>query len=64
MGHLYDDWDGKTYASGYGSEDGPPTRRIKPPDPDGEPRKTRPPGTLHDTERVENAMFADDVSKT
>lgn len=65
MGRIPDDWDGKTHAPGYGSEDGPPTLKIKAPFPDRAPRKPRRPGTLHDFERLENVIFADvDKPKT
>ncbi|KAA0205754.1 hypothetical protein EDM68_04585 [Candidatus Uhrbacteria bacterium] len=58
MGRIPDDWDGETFSPGYGPAD-PPTRRIKPPLPQTDLRLARPPGTLLDLERVENAMFSD-----
>jgi hypothetical protein len=64
MGRIPDDWDGETVASGRGSEDGPPTLKIKTPFPKGTPRAPRRPGTLHDLERLENVIFSDDEPKT
>ncbi|MCR4256232.1 MAG: hypothetical protein NUW08_00840, partial [Candidatus Uhrbacteria bacterium] len=60
----YDDWDGVTFASGYSPDAEPPTRKIKVPFPDGAPRVPRSCGALHDLERLENAIFADDEPKT